>query len=393
MEINVMLDGNPVPIDAEVFDFLFDNSSVSLRAGVRHARDRGEIKFTELIALARLAEIPYPLFFAPLAVVREQVRIKNEKLMAGFTQRDFSMNSRNQVRLSDIELIVKDLLRKQQFLRQDGTLIKNDVVGCIKRPARTAAEDAQRLRGRIGLGRYELRDARNKQKALDVLIDRVEKKQILVSRSAQGFMPQRVPPHAKFSGLTIKDTKVPYIFLASGDEGEHLEPTGRKIFTLTLLVVLIGRGTFAPVTYDGHTTDETAGRDYEITAEILLPAKEMRRSQAHLLSLDGVHAVAETWKVTPSAVAIRGRRLGIIDRPRFEEYMAELAARYARREKPTMSKPIPVNALRRYNGAECSRRMLALHDQGRVGAADFCRVMFGNKLRPRDIEVFRAALR
>lgn len=393
--INVVLDGSPVPIDPEVFEILFDNSVVASKAGVRHARERGEIKYADLVKLANEAEIPYPLFFAPLAVVREQARMKTQKLMAGFTQRDFSMNSRNEVRLSDIELIVKDLLRKQQFLRLDSTLKTNVVVGCIKRPAATAAEDAALLMERIRLGRHDLRDTRNREKALDLLISRLENEQILVSRSSAGFMPQRLPARAQFSGLTIKDTKVPYIFLASGDEGEHLElePTGRRVFTLTLLAVLIGRGTFAPVTYDGRTTDETAGRAYDITAEILMPAAEVREARDDLRTLDGVQAVADIWKVTPSAMAVRGRRLGLIDRPRFEDYVAELAARYARRAKPTMRRPLAVRALRRYNGVECSRRMLVLHDSGRINAADFCRVMFSNKLRPRDIGEFRAALR
>ena len=74
--------------------------------------------FKQFLKLAYQAQIPYPLFFAPIEVVEEQVRIKTEKLMAGFTKQSFSMHSRHKVNLCDVELIVKDLMRKQELLRR-----------------------------------------------------------------------------------------------------------------------------------------------------------------------------------------------------------------------------------------------------------------------------------
>ncbi len=67
----------------------------------------------------------------------------------------------------------------------------------------------------------------------DLLIDRLEANQILVARSAPTYMPQKLRPEAKFSGITISDKKVPYIFLARESDTE--EPYGRQVFTLTLL--------------------------------------------------------------------------------------------------------------------------------------------------------------
>ena len=69
MTINVMLDGSAVSIDAAVFEELFEQSVVNDRVGVRRALARSEIKFRDLVELARVAEIPYPLFFAPMDVV------------------------------------------------------------------------------------------------------------------------------------------------------------------------------------------------------------------------------------------------------------------------------------------------------------------------------------
>lgn len=391
IQISVVLNGVAVPVEREVFAALFEHSVVSDRAAVRKALESSTIPFKTLIDLARRAEIPYPLFFAPLAAVEAQLKVKTDKLMAGFTKASFSMHSRNAVRLADVELIVKDLLRKQELLKADGTLTNNEVIGCLKKSRGTVAEDAARLMDVLGFTTADLKGAKTKQAALELLIARLEAKQILVARSAKNYMPQQVPRQAKFSGMTIKDRKIPYVFLASGDEGDHLEPTGRKIFTLTLLTVLIARGTFAPVTYDGHSKDESSPREYELTAQILMPADDL--SAHDVSSLERVKEVAEVYKVSPSAIVMRMRRLGALDRDTAGLFMDELAEEYASRPKQRMSSALPVNALRKYNGTECSRRMLRLLDAGQIQPADFCRIMFFNKLKPSHIDDFRLGVR
>ena len=391
MTINVVLDGESMLVDRHVFVALFENSVVSDRADVRHALESSRIAFRTLTKMARLAEIPYPLFFAPLDVVLEQIRIKNEKLLAGFTKQSFSMNSRNSVRLADVELIVKDLLRKQVILRADTSLTNNTIVGCLRRPGTSLADDAARLKSAIGFTTADVKQQRTKEAALDLLIERLEEKQILVARSAKNHMPQQMPKRARFSGMAIKDVRVPYIFLANGDEGENLEPSGRKVFTLMLLVVLIARGTFAPVNYDGHSKDEASTREFELTAEILMPEAELR--SIGVSDLDAIKEAADLYKVTPSALAVRARRLELLPRELFVEYMDQLSGEYANRVETPKRNALPVNALRKYNGAECSRRMLALLDSGAIGRRDFCRIMFSNKLKPAQINDFRAAVR
>lgn len=389
--ISVTLSGVPIPVDRQVFSALFENSVAGDRAPVRNALTTSHISFSKLIEMARLAEIPYPLFFAPLEVVTEHIRIKNEKLLAGFTKSSFSMNSREPVRLSDVELIVKDLLRKQTLLREDKSLTKNKVVGCIRKTGPSLAADAAKFKDQVGFTTDEIKAQKSKGTALELLIARLEAKQVLVAQSARNYMPQLIPPRARFSGMAIKDPRVPYVFLASGDEGEKLEPAGRKVFTLTLLAILIARGTFAPVSYDGHTKDETAPREYELAAEVLMPISEVR--SIRVSSLNDLKAAADTYKVTPSAFAMRARKVGLLNRDRFVEYMDELATEYANHTSPPMRNPLPVNALRKYNGAECSRRMLALLDSGSIGRSDFCRVMFSNKLKSSQIDDFRAVVR
>ncbi|WP_296605113.1 hypothetical protein [Nocardioides sp.] len=381
-----------MPIEREVFAALFTNSVVSSYAGVRSALAGAPLPLKEFLKLARQAEIPYPLFFAPKQVVDEQLRLKNEKLMAGFTKTSLSMHSRHRVELCDVELIVKDLLRKQEILRRyDRTLPKNGLVGLLKKSRGSIPQDADRLLEALGMTRADIRSSRSKEAALELIIGRLEARQVLVSRSAQHYMPQEMPGHAKFSGMTIKDKKVPFVFLATGDEGEHLEPAGRKVFTLVLLTVLIAHETFAPVNYDGHTKELDAPRVYQLAAEILMPAAEMRRLS--FPDLEAARALADAFKVTPSAVVMRARRLGCIDPDTFSRYMDELEVEYNSRTTPTLSSPRPVNALRKYNGTECSRRMLAVLDAGHLNRAEFRRIMFFNKIPASQIDDFREAVR
>ena len=377
-----------VSVDHEVFDALFHNSVVSNRAPVRSALAGKSMPFRTFLRLSREAESPYPLFFAPLDVVEQQVRLKTDKLMAGFTKSSFSMNSRHQVELGDIELIVKDLLRKQEILRQyDQSLVKNDFVGLLRSSRRPVVEDARRIAEALELDLAAVRKPKSKEDALQVLVGQLESKQILVSQSTRLHMPQLLDG-VKFSGITLKDKRVPFIFLASGDEGEGFEPAGRRVFTLMLLTVLIAQGTFAPVKYEGHSRDEESPRAYEVAAELLMPTAEMRILAFN--DLDSVVEAANGFKATPSAVVMRARRLQQIDYETFSAFMDELETNRPGSQGGPRKQPLPVRALKKYNGIECSRRMLGLMDAGHINPTDFRRIVLLNKVAVSQIADFRA---
>lgn len=392
MSINVMLDRVATPIDREVFAALFEQSVVRSYMPVTKALDMGSISFKDLVKHARMAEIPYPLFFASRDVVDEQLRIKQERLLQGFSaKREFSMNSRHHVDLSQVELLVKNLQFKQDWMKKDKTLDRNPIVGMLKQSKAPIAEDAAKLMAALDLDPMELRGTAKKGDALNLLIEWLEAKNILVAQSVQDLMPQQLPKGKIFSGMTVKDPKLPFIFIASGDEGEAFEPTGRRIFTLTLMAVLVARGRFATVTYNGHTTEEESTREYWLTAEFLMPEADFRR--ADLSDLDAIRAASDVFKVTPSAVVMRAQRLKLISRDEAETHLNDLRDAFDRIEKPPRHRMLPMNALRKYNGQECSRRMLALYDAGTIKTGDFCRVMFSNAYRSgRAITDYRAGL-
>lgn len=390
MQMEVTLDGSRTPIEREVFVALLENSVANGRAGYLRALDTLEITFTELVDLARKADIPYSLFFASHALVQAQLRAKTEKLLQGLTKATFSLNSRSTVDLRDIELIVKDLLRKQELLKKhDITLVRNQIVGLLRRRGRSVEEDAEILLNALGLDSDSIRAAKNKESALELMIKHLEARQVLVSRSVNNFMPQRLQG-VKFSGMTIKDTKVPYIFLSGGDHGDSQEPTGRQIFTLTLMAVLVARGIFAPVTYDGRSSAPDPGREYDIVGQMLMPVEEVR--QVDHGSLDAVKAAADLFKVTPSAMAVRAMRLGFVSPDAAGGYLAELEVEYSNRTSPKPRTPKTVNAIRKYNGREFSARMLGALDSRKLTARDFCRVVCSNRIKPHEINDFRGAI-
>lgn len=388
--MRVMIAGEPVPIDRSVFLDLLENSVVNGRAPYIKALETSKIQYSDLLDLARKAEIPHPLFFAPPAVVKAQLHTKSEKLLQGVAPETFTVNSRTIVKLRDVELILKDLLRKQALARKhDPTLVKNRIVGLLRKPRPTVSEDAVALVSALGLDRDEIRGARKKEAALDLIIERLEANQVLVSRSVRGFMPQLI--EVRFSGMTVRDSKVPYIFLAGGDHGDFQEPTGRQIFTLVLMAVLVARGIFAPVSYDANSTAPDAGREYDIVGEILMPAAELQGFT--LEELDDVKAAADLFKVTPSAVAVRAMRLGRITPLTANGYLHELKEEFLTRQKPKPRQPKPVNAIKKYSGRDLTTRMLRAVDEHRLSQREFCRVVCLNRIGPSDLGELKAALR
>lgn len=392
MRLEVMLNGTSTPIERSVFVDLFENSVARHRVPYCRALTSGKITFGELVELSRKADIPYPLFFAPPAVARSQVAAKTAKLLQGVSKKTFSVNSRATIALSDIELIVKDLVRKQELLkRYDTTLVRNPIVGLIKKSRGSVRADADALLAALELSPGAIRSTKSKAAALEFLIGRLESHQVLVSRSVNGFMPQSLTG-VQFSGITVRDAKVPYVFLAGGAHGDFEEPSGRTIFTLTLLLVLVARGVFSPVTYDGRSISKAAEiSEYEVVGEMLMPVDDLK--EADLSSLESVKAVSDLFKVTPSAITVRAMHLGLIGKDVALGYLDYLEQEFAQRPKTNARTPKAVNGVRKYNGREFSLRMIDALDAGKLSDRNFCREATLNRLEPQQIGDFRLALR
>ena len=390
MSFVVELGSSRTPIDLEVFKMLFENSVVRRYASYTKALQTGTITFSELIKLSRQAAIPYPLFFAPIPVVKAQINLKVKKLYQGASKQTYSLNSRSKVKLTDVELIYRDLGRKQELVKKfDPTLKQNVILGMLAKSKNELAFDAQRLLSALGLTTAQIHAAKNKAVALELLIAHLEAAQILVSRSVNGYMPQTLSK-VRLSGLTVKDQKVPYIFLAGGSHDEDEEPEGRQIFTTTLLAVLVARDIFAPVTMDARATVAAPSAEYDLVSEILMPS-DLLPSQ-DLSTLEQVRTASSFFKVTPSALVVRAMRLQLLERKAAHIYLDELAEAFRTRRSSRRRAPKPVNAIRKYNGREFSRRMISAMDQGHMTPAELCRSVCAGKISVGDIPEFRNAL-
>lgn len=381
---------NRVEIDSRVFALLFENSHRRTYVPIRNALTSGSIGFSDLADHARAAQIPLPLFFAPYEVAAAQVAHKTQALLSGTSKNAFSMNARSPVRLSDVELIVKDLLRKQQLLKRiDDDLVDNEVIGRLRsRRPRTIAEDANRLRGLVGVDLKAFRGERGKTGSLDHLIRCFESKQLLVSRNQPGYMLQVVPPGVTFSGLAVKDAKIPYLFLGSSDD-HYFEPAGRKTFTLVLLAALVAYGKFAPVSYTESTRVQGTRREYDVAAEFLMPAQEV--TPLAFGSLDDAKEHAQTFRVTPSAFVMRAWRLEKIKVGQADQYLAELRREWNNRPKRSGGgSASAVNAVKSYCGQELFSRMVAHMRADRINPTEFNRNICLNKLTGGTVRGLRA---
>lgn len=393
MAIDVLVHDGAFPVETEVFTTLLGESFASTLAPYRHAMTDGYIQLDKLEKLCRDGEVPLPLLFAPLPIAQAQVQTKTEKLLAGISRDTFAVGSRGKVELREIELIVKDLIRKQEYLRKyDPGLRKNAVVGLLRRPGETPAVDARRLMSKLGITHRRLHEQRNRAAALEYLVERLEANQILVARNSENFMPQRVRVKG-FGGMTIKDSKVPYVFLPGGDDGLDFEPTGRKIFTLVLMAVLVARKIFQPVTWDGNSSGINPGWEYDIVGEVLMPADRVRAIDPS--SLEDMKSASNLFHVTASAMTVRAMRLELIDLGSARDILDELRLEFmGSPKKPGGRRPAdPPRAIRKYNGQRFVTDMISALDRGALSEGEFCRAVCLRKLKPSGIPELRAIVR
>lgn len=348
MQIEVGLRRSRIAIERETFTLLLDASVVSDATPYVRALAESRIAFTTLVDLARKAEIPYALFFASPRVAEVQLKRKMDILLRGVSKDTFSLNSRGSVPLSDIQLIVKDLLQKQHLLKHlDPRLPKNLIVASLRNSRRSVQRDADSLCGWLGIDREHLVAETKKERAFAYLIDCLERHNVFVSQSVRNYMPQTIPKRARFSGICIRDKKVPFIFMNSGEDKESFEPAGRRVLTLMLLTACLACGKFNPVSYDDQTEELIANREFELAEEVLMPSASI--AELRVNSLDDVKSHAGTYCVTPSAFLMRARRLHLVKAGKAHEYLRTLREEYRGRNVPQSRSPKAVNALRKYN--------------------------------------------
>lgn len=381
--LSVVVDGKNMPVRLDNFIKLFENSHIYYKQDYQKAVERRRINFSKLKELSRDAGIPYVLFFAPAEVVDRQITRNNEILFQGVDNGIFSLSGRGNIDVRDINLIIKDIIKRQKLLRKHyPTTVNNPIIRKYERSRLSIEEQARGLIYDCSIDVERLRGSPKKEKAYDYLVECLESSNIFVSRSRKGFMPQSVGAHVRFSGIVVKENKFPSIFLFSSDESGVSDPAGRRIFTLILLLVCLAKGRFVPVTYDSSQKEIINSDEYEIAEEILMPRSALEN--ANVDKLDDIKNLAAMFMVTPRALLVRLKRLGVVSPEIFNRFYGELNDEY-QNGKATNNHPwnaSDTTKARTYNGIEFTKRAYSLLDNGRLSTGDLRRILLFNK-RPK----------
>ncbi|NCU31039.1 hypothetical protein EOM57_04515 [Candidatus Saccharibacteria bacterium] len=382
--IAIVIDNKRTYIRLDTFRNLFESSHIYYKKEYQNALQNGSMKFKILQKLAREANIPYSLFFAPNDYVENEIERNNTELFKGVDSGVISMSGRGSVETRDIGLIIKDILKRQILLNKEYPNIdQNTIKDSLRSATGDILQQAQKLISIIDFDLDEFRSFQGKEKAYDYLVNLFEKHNILVSRSRIGAMPQSINKEVTFSGVTVKHKKFPSIFLYSKDETMVGDPTGRRIFTLLLLLVCIAKGKYSIVSYNSRSEEIIEADEYRIVEEILVPSSEVEGLA--ISKIQEIRELSDTWKVTPRAALVILRRNGCIEKDNYNEIYEQLDDAYLESKSSGKSHPWTskdTTKVKTYCGIEFTKKAFELHDMGRLSEGDLRRLLLFNK-KPR----------
>jgi len=379
----VQLNRDSIEIDRDVFFALLSSTPVSALKVYKDAIAKKRISLTNLKSISEKEEIPYPLFFAPIDKVTLQLKNKERVLYEKVPAKDVvQLNARGSLDRNQISLIIKDLSRKQEFLKKRiiTKMVDNTFIGLISKDVndhKTNIFLAGTIRNYLEIDLEELRDL-SKPKVLKYIVYKAEQKGVLVSFSSHNFMPKNIPSEADFSGICIKDKKFPYVFINTRDGDEKpkiLESDGRQVFTLLAMLVAIAMNKFVLNTKN----QDKYGRGilkqvYSIAGEIIIPIHEL--CGFNVSNLDDLEKYSKVFKVTPSMLLFRLKLAGRIGKDLNDILRSQLLSKIESANTSHGHAPLPETGYGKYNGQFFSREVVKAYKGGRLSQIDVNNVLF-----------------
>ncbi len=391
--LSVAIDSKYIYISLSIFKQLFEGSShVYYLTDYQRAVTERKIKINKLIELARKAQIPYSLFFAPKKLVDANIKRNEQLLFQGVDKGIISMAGRGNVEIKDINLIVKDIRKRQLFLAKYNKAVPDNPILHIQRDPDTQLY-AKSILESLNLDMNKLRGYKNKSSAYDFLVKELERTNILISRSQKGAMPQAIKKDVRFSGIAVKHKKYPAIFLYTKDESDIADPTGRRIFTIVLLLVCMSLNHFSPVSYDSNLQNPIETKEYIITEEILMPQEMIDGITVE--SLSDIQNLSSIFKVTPSMVLMRLKRLRLIDDECFNRFFDDISEERKEAQKKNKKIQFKINETTKiinYNGRKFTTNVLQLLSAKVISQGEACRLLGRHRKSSSFIEQIGAAL-
>jgi len=357
MGISIKKNKNTIfEIEEAVFKILFDHTIARRKTKFVNALAAKTMQYDDFISLTRLAEVPYPLFFHDLSDVRKVILEYEKIVYFGVSKEQMSIASRGEIKLADIALVLKDITRKQSFIKKYIS-DENELAGMFNRSKASMVERAEALRVLLGYD-LDIVEHNSKEKTYELLSDELSKKNVFISLYAHNYTPQSIERDLQFSGIAINDKKCPFLFIKAGDNHSKIELWGRRLFTAALLLSCLCSGDCGPLTMDGTSGDLTNDKHYLFAEEFLMP--EARFNKESLMSLGDANNIASKYSVSNSAVIMRAFRLGMIEEHAKDRYLTKLRADWGAlsRKKGGGQQLGLIKAINRYNNPAVVRLII-----------------------------------
>lgn len=381
-EISIKIGRKHIKINKNVFLSLLDTSPVKTLELYKKALSNSEIKFSHLKELAVKADVPYPLFFANPAIINKQLKDRQKNLFEKLpSKNEMRLVGRGSFKIEDILLVVKDLGRKQEFLKNRviTTARFNRFIGYVAgkvKKVHTNRELADDIRSYLEINLHELRN-KSKAEVLNYIRQCAERKNILVSFSSYNFMPQNIDPKIGMSGICVKDKKFPIIFVNTRDgdaKPKILESDGRQIFTLVAMLVCIAMNRFVFSTKTGKKGTALTNKIFQIVGEILIPREDI--SEIEILDLEELKQESSFFKVTPSMFLMRMKECGFIDPQLARRLREKLIDEINLMPASQKRSPLQVNGYGKYNGVRFSHEIIVAFKAHKITQEEMRNILF-----------------
>lgn len=317
---------NSTEIEDSVVERVLDQypeEELATRNVFEEAFSNGTIEFSDLKEESDKILIPWQMFFLTTANLNQQLThidtVRQHKVSAKLVAKRRGTGDVTSKR------IVDRLIRQQNFLTAPGTFPSNTFCGSLTNvPTKQAAKQ---ILTHFDISQDFLWRYRGKGRALEYLIRKVESGNINVSRGVltNKLLPtwQVVPSdvYRNTSGFVVKDDCVPFVFLPNEVNPDEVE--SRQIYTLVYLIAVIGLGQYdyyLDKDFKAKMLGATGmnARLHAITTELLMPESETDKLRGQTITAARRDELADTFKVSPSALVITLCRRGVITRKQFD---------------------------------------------------------------------------
>lgn len=302
-----------------------ENLSEERRAFI-DAFQSNSIEFKVLVDEADKIMIPWQLFFLDRDSLKEELR-RIDKMRADKTSNRLFAKRKGSGDITS-KRIVDRVIQLQNFVSDNFDFPVNLFCGSL-----VGMSDQDAIYQIISYFNFDINFFRklSKERALKYLIEKIENNNINVS---QGVLTNKILPNHQVvknsvykntSGFVIRDEKIPFIFLPS--ETNPDEVSGRQIYTLIYLIVLIGLNQYDFFLKKDFAREALAAkgkiaRIYRITSELLLPSDVTDELKGVEITSEIRDELASTYKMTPTAVLVTLKlRECISSQEKYEELL------------------------------------------------------------------------